>query len=304
MSIPDFQSLMLPILQLLADGKDHAMRDVTSAIISQLGLTAEEIAEKLPSGQQTVIGNRIAWAKAHLKMAELVQSPSRGIVRITKTGETLLKQKPERIDLRLLKTYPAYLKNVTGPERTNGPPVNGPVVHGTPKEQIESAYLELKTTLAREILDKIKASSPAFFEELVVRLLVGMGYGGSLADAGQRLGRPGDGGIDGIIKEDRLGLDLVCIQAKRWESTVGRPVVQGFVGSMDFHRSRKGVLITTSGFSADAQDYIQRIEGKKVVLIDGSTLAELMIEFNIGVSVAETYQLKKIDHDFFSEDPE
>ena len=201
--------------------------------------------------------------------------------------------------------YPTYLEFVKKtPETDHSNGENHEDEAKTPKEVIDSAYKTLRAALAKELLEKVRSSSPLFFEEIVVRLLVAMGYGGSLADAGQRIGKSGDGGIDGIIKEDRLGLDVVCIQAKRWESTVGRPVVQAFVGSMEMYRARKGVLLTTSGFSSDALDYVNRIESKKVVLIDGETLSDLLIDYNIGVSVAETYLVKKVDLDFFNEEGE
>ncbi len=303
MGIPDFQTVMLPILEAIGDGQEHHIQQITQRVSDRFNLTDDERTQKLPSGQQTIIGNRVAWAKAHMKMAGLIDSPRRGYVKITTLGGETLNSRPERIDLRYLRKFPKYV------EWTKQAPTNGTVAgseeaeeNQTPRERIESAYKTLRSTLAAELLDRLKSSNWQFFEEVVVRLLVAMGYGGSLADAGQRIGKAGDGGIDGIIKEDRLGLDLVCIQAKRWDATVGRPVVQAFVGSMDYYRSRKGVLISTSNFSADAKDYVGKIEGKKVVLIDGETLADLMIEYDIGVTVSETYKIKRVDHDFFEEE--
>ncbi len=296
---------MLPLLELVADGKDHLMKDVTRGVTSRFELSEDERRQLLPSGQQTIISNRVAWAKAHMKMAGLLENPVRGYIRISTAGRELLDKKPARIDLRVLRQYPLYLEFVKKSQTSDQ---TGDENHGiepkTPKEVIDSAYNTLRAALAKELLEKVRASSPQFFEEVVIRLLVAMGYGGSLTDAGQRIGRSGDGGVDGIIKEDRLGLDVVCIQAKRWENTVGRPVVQAFVGSMEMYRARKGVLLTTSSFSADAQDYVNRIESKKVVLIDGETLSDLMIDYNIGVSVAETYLVKKVDFDFFNEEGE
>lgn len=303
MAIPDFQTVMLPILQAVSDGRDHLMRDVTRAIADHFGLSPEERTQLLPSGQQTVISNRVGWAKTHLKWAGLLENPSRGFIRLSSLGRDILGQNPSHIDLRFLRQFPAFVeftKKSQLTESNSGELESLPST--TPKEQIDAAYKTLRSALAKELLERVKAASPQFFEEMVVKFLVAMGYGGSLADAGQRIGRAGDGGIDGIIKEDRLGLDVVCIQAKRWESTVGRPVVQGFVGSMDYVRARKGVLLTTSSFSSDALDYVHRIEGKKVVLIDGETLADLMIDTNVGVSVADTYLVKRVDFDFFNED--
>jgi restriction system protein len=294
--IPDFQSLMLPLLEAVADGRDHVMRDITHRLSDRFGLTEDERRQKLPSGQQGIMSNRVAWAKAHLKMAGLLENPVRGSVRISPAGKEVLNRKPTQIDMKFLRQFPAYA------EFTKKPPIPVPDEATTPKELMDSAYKTLREALAEDLLEQVKAASPRFFEETVVKLLVAMGYGGSLADAGQRIGRAGDGGVDGIIKEDRLGLDIVCIQAKRWEGTVGRPVVQGFVGSMDYYRARKGVLLTTSSFTADAQDYVNRIEAKKVVLIGGESLAELMIDFGIGVSVSDTYVVKKLDNDFFNEE--
>lgn len=305
MPIPDFQSLMLPLLELVSDGEDHLMKDVTRGLADRFELTEDERRLLLPSGQQTITSNRVAWAKAHMKMAGLLENPVRGYIRISPLGRELLQKKLLKIDLRILRQYPSYLEFVRKtptPDPAEGE--NHVDESKTPKEVIDAAYKTLRAALAKELLEKVRTSSPQFFEEIVVRLLVAMGYGGSLTDAGQRIGRSGDGGVDGIIKEDRLGLDVVCIQAKRWESTVGRPVVQAFVGSMEMYRARKGVLLTTSTFSADAQDYINRIESKKVVLIDGATLSDLMIDYNIGVSVAETYLVKRVDLDFFNEEGE
>ncbi len=295
--------MMLPLLKFVADGKEHLMKDVTRALADQFGLTEDERRQLLPSGQQSLHGNRVAWAKTHMKMAGLLENPVRGSIRISPEGLALLQENPTRIDLRILRRYPSY-REFTQKSQAVGANENGSQDEEpkTPKEVIESAYKSLRAALAKELLERVRGSSPAFFEEIVVRLLVAMGYGGSLIDAGQRIGRSGDGGVDGIIKEDRLGLDVVCIQAKRWESTVGRPVVQGFVGSMEIYRARKGVLLTTSTFSADALDYVNRIESKKVVLIDGETLSELMIDYNVGVSVAETYIVKKVDFEFFNEE--
>lgn len=303
MAIPDYQTVMLPILELVSDGQPHFMRDVTSQIADKFGLTVEERQQRLPSGQETIINNRVGWSRSHLKMAGLLEIPNRGYVRITSLGKDVLDQKPARIDQRFLRQYPAYLDFVNksrSVEQTNRK--GDEESTQTPKELIDNAYKTLRNALAKELLDKVMAASPRFFEETVVKLLVAMGYGGTLADAGQRIGGPGDGGIDGIIKEDRLGLDIICIQAKRWQGNVGRPSVQGFVGSMEDYRAKKGVMITTSSFTNDARVYVSRIEGKKVVLIDGEMLTELMIDYNVGVQIADSYQVKRVDYDFFSEE--
>jgi restriction system protein len=298
-AIPDYQAVMLPILQTVADGQDHLMRDVTRLVADYFHLSIEERGRLLPSGQQTIISNRVAWAKTHMKMAGLLDNPARGYIRISSLGKQVLDKKPARVDVKFLKQFPSYVDFVNKSQPAEQATAEQPT---TPKELINSAYKTLRSALAKEVLDKVRTASPQFFEEIVVRLLVAMGYGGSLADAGQRIGRTGDGGVDGIIKEDKLGLDVVCIQAKRWKGTVGRPEVQGFVGSMEMYRARKGVLITASSFSSDAQEYVNRIESKKVVLIDGEMLAELMIDHDIGVAVAETYVVKRVDFDFFNEE--
>ncbi len=301
MSIPDYQDCMLPLLKATADGNDHRIRDLVQQLSGTLGLTDEERQQLLPSGQQTVIANRIGWANSYMKKAGLLDGFKRGYVRITDAGRNALTECPSRIDSQFLERYPSFLE-FKERSRSDGNPIELlPEVAKTPDEILEASYQKLRAALADELLEQLKSCSPTFFERLVVDLLVAMGYGGSLADAGQAIGRTGDGGIDGIIKEDKLGLDVVCIQAKRWENTVGRPIVQAFAGSMEGVRARKGVLITTSGFSKEAEDYIGRIE-RKIVLIDGTRLAELMIDHNIGVTTARTYAVKKIDIDYFAED--
>jgi restriction system protein len=290
---------MLPLLEVLGDSQEHVVRDVTRVLVDRFGLTEAERNELLPSGQQTVIANRVAWAKTYLKKAGLISQPRRGVVRITESGLAVLKRKPARIDNEFLRGYPSFTEFI-GRTASEQPAEVRPDT-ATPEESLETSYMALRNALADDLLDRLKACSPQFFERLVVELLVAMGYGGSLADAGQAVGRTGDGGIDGIIKEDKLGLDVLCIQAKRWEKSVGRPEVQGFAGSMEGFRARKGVLITTASFSKEAQEYVNRIE-RKIVLIDGIRLAELMIDHGIGVETARTYVVKKVDLDYFSEE--
>jgi len=296
MPIPDYQEFMLPVLEALADGQDHRLRDLTKRVADRFGLSESEWKEMLPSGQQTVVSNRVAWAKTYLKKAGLA-NPVRGMVSITDEGKRVLNQKPAKIDNSFLRKYASFADfyKKTAPVEAEA---SHPDVAATPEESLESAYSILHDALADELLDKVKSCSPTFFEHLVVNLLVAMGYGGSLADAGQAIGRSGDGGIDGIIKEDKLGLDVVCIQAKRWDKNVGRPEVQAFAGSMEGMRAKKGVLITTANFSKEAEDYVNRIE-RKIVLIDGRRLAELMIEHGVGVATARAYVVKKLDSDYF-----
>jgi restriction system protein len=304
MPIPDFQSIMLPLLKVLSDNKEWRMRDVAETLASRFELSPEERAEMLPSGQQTLFNNRVAWAKTHLKAAALLLNPTRGKVSLSEEGRRVLATNPDGINCRFLRQYPSYLDLVGRPrseEPERGEAVEVDDSNQTPLELMDESFQALRRATADDLLVKLKACSAGFFEKVVVKLLQAMGYGGV---AGEALvtGRSGDAGIDGIIKEDKLGLDVVCIQAKRWEGTVGRPVVQGFVGSMDFVRARKGVILTTSQFSRDATDFVDRIEGKKVVLIGGTQLADLMIDHNVGVLPTKSYELKEVSNDFFDED--
>lgn len=256
----------------------------------------------MPSGTQEVFTNRVAWAKTHLRMAGLIEAPSRGVFQITKRGQDLLRETNDRIDLRVLRQQPGYLeareaKKDNGKRKIDEDPQND---QQTPEEQIEAASIAVRNSLGEDILAKMKAASPSFFERLVVELLVRMGYGGTRKDAGKAIGRSGDEGIDGIIKEDRLGLDVIYIQAKKWEATVGRPEIQKFAGALQGVRAKKGIFITTSDFSKEAQEYASRIDSK-IVLIDGEHLWNLMIDFGLGVSTVATYEIKKVDNDYFDE---
>lgn len=303
MPIPDFQSLMRPLLDCASDGKEHALREVIQRLAVLFGLTDAERKQLLPSGNQEVFVNRVAWAKTHLKMAGLLDSPKRGYLSITPSGLKVLAEFPERIDLKVLRQQPGYLeaRGGTKSETQNKSSSQDVEASQTPEEQIELAFLALRSSLGSEILSKLRASSPSFFENLVVELLVAMGYGGTRKDAGQAIGRSGDEGIDGIIKEDRLGLDTIYIQAKRWLQTVGRPEIQKFAGALQGFRAKKGIFITTSDFSCEAIEYASRIESR-IVLIDGEMLWNLMIDFGIGVSKTAAYEIKKIDNDYFDEE--
>ncbi len=302
MAIPDFQTVMLPLMRHCQDGQEHSISDTVEALAKHFKLTDEERKALLPSGVQEVFRNRVAWAKSHLKMAGLLANPRRGIYQITPRGQEVLAKPPAALNLRFLHQFPEYQAfRATHRERPQEPD-EAETNHGaTPEESLETAYAKIRDDLASDILQRLKTCSPTFFERLVVEVIVKMGYGGSRQDAGKAIGKSGDGGIDGMIKEDKLGLDAIYIQAKRWENTVGRPEIQKFVGALTGQRAKKGLFITTSDFSADAQDYVSRID-TKIVLIDGETLAQLMIDHNVGVSTIATYDLKKIDTDYFTEE--
>lgn len=291
---------MRPLLSRLNDGEPRQFADLVSLVARDLQLTQDDLAQLLPSGTQGMFRNRLHWAGFYLLKAGLLERPRRGWLQITARGLEALQQ-PDPVNTKYLQRFEEFRQfqaRTPGGGDGNGPE---PVSTRTPEELLEQGYALHRDSLATELLARVKACSPTFFEQLVIDLLVAMGYGGSRKDAGQAVGRSGDGGIDGIIKEDRLGLDTVCVQAKRWEAPVGRPVVQAFAGSLEGYRARKGVLITTSDFTADAREYVKRIE-KRVVLINGAQLAELMIEHSIGVTDVRTFTLKRLDSDYFEEE--
>lgn len=303
MPIPDYQMLMLPLLTIAADGQTHSKRDTVSALAEQFGLTDEERKELLPSGNQELFDNRVGWARTYLKKAGLIESVQRGQFRITDRGRSVIKEQPKRIDVVFLKQFPEFVefKQTRSSELADS---ESQPANETPEELLATGYLKLRKQLEFELLSRVKAATPEFFERLVVRLLIAMGYGGSLADAGRAIGKSGDGGVDGVIKEDRLGLDILYVQAKRWDSaSVGRPEIQKFVGALHGKRARRGVFITTSSFTKEARDYAEGLE-TKVILIDGGMLTELMFDFGTGVSTESTYVVKKIDSDFFEDETE
>lgn len=300
MAIPDFQSLMLPLLDEVKDGKEHQSRNIVESLAAKYQLTQNERAQLLPSGKSPTFDNRVGWAKTYLKKAGLVEQPKRSFISITQRGLEVLAERPAIINMKYLEQFPEYIsfKDNEQEKQSIKPEVNLDLYEDTPEELLEKSHLKLVNSLAGELLENIKACSPGFFERLVVELLLAMGYGGTRADAGRAIGQSGDGGIDGIIDEDRLGLDSIYIQAKRWEGVVGRPEIQKFVGALQGQRAHKGVFITTSDFTKEAQEYVKNITNK-VVLINGFTLARFMMENNVGVSIAATYQVKKIDSDYF-----
>lgn len=297
MSIPDYQALMLPLLELAGDGAEHSVREAIDRLGERFGLTDEDRRLLLPSGAQPVFDNRVGWARTYLAQAGLLHQTRRGHFRITERGSEVLRKRPARLDVKYLERFREFQefrkrrRPPPGPTRPDG---------ATPDEALAEAYQRHRQALASELLQLVKSSSPAFFERLVVDLLLAMGYGGSREEAGRAVGGSGDEGIDGVISEDRLGLDVIYLQAKRWDRPVGRPEVQRFAGALQGRRARKGVLITTSSFTGEAEDYASRIDSS-IVLIDGERLVELMIDHGIGVTSAATYQVTRVDSDYFTE---
>jgi restriction system protein len=301
MAIPDYQSVMLPLLKLLSDKKEHQIRETLEILAKQFNLSEEERKEMLPSGIDFVFNNRVGWARTYLKKAGLLEYAKRGVHRITDRGLNVLKKNPPEINVKFLKQFPEFIEFQTIKPKTESDKESEEEKTKTPEELLEVAYQDLNDQLASDLSKQIKSIPPILFERIVIKLLVAMGYGGTLKDAGEAIGKTGDEGIDGVIKEDRLGLDAIYIQAKRWENTVGRPEIQKFAGALQGQRARKGIFITTSDFSKEAQEYTSRID-TKIVLIDGKQLAKLMIDYNVGVTAVSNYQIKKIDSDFFSEE--
>ncbi len=298
MPVPDFQSFFKPLLDFCSDGKEHSLREARDAIAKAMALPEEDMKELLPSGLQTKFDNRVAWARSYFVQAKVLEASRRGYFRITERGLKLHKEGHKRIDVKLLSRYPEFVEF----HKTRVPKEEEPgQATETPEEALQKAYESIRGDLAGQILERISNNTPQFFERLVVDLMVAMGYGGSRVDAGKSIGGSGDEGIDGIIKEDRLGLDVVYLQAKRWNGTVGRPEVQKFVGALHGKRAKKGVFITTGKFSDDARKYVDTID-PKVILIDGRALCELMIDHGLGTTTTGTYLIKRIDSDYFAEE--
>ena len=303
--IPDYQSLMLPLLRLVSDRREYKYRDLIEKLAIEFQLTDDERKEPLASGNQAIFDNRVGWAKTYLKKAGLIDSPKRATFVITELGLQTLKENPDRIDAKYLRKFPAFLEfvHIGRNEIESEEPISQEPIEQTPEENLDRAYQRIRKSLASELLNKVIDLSPAFFERLVIELLVKMGYGGSIKEAGKAIGKSGDEGIDGTIKEDKLGLDIIYVQAKRWKpgNVVGRPEIHKFVGALAGQGAKKGIFITTSSFTKEALDYIPKNE-TKIVLIDGERLAQHMIDYNIGCSVQQIYELKKIDTDYFDEE--
>ena len=302
MAIPGYQKFMYPFLKMLEDGKEHSLREAYDRLADEFAVSEEEREELLPSGKQRVLQNRIGWTRTYLNKAGLLKTVRRGVFVITDRGRQVLADSNiESINNAFLMQYEEFRAFKNKGNIEHNPIVPSDVEGITPLEEIEKNYRILKEEAKEDLLNKVKSGTPLFFERMVVELLVAMGYGGSMKDAGQAIGRSGDEGIDGIIKEDVLGLDMIYLQAKRWENTVTRPEIQKFAGSLDGQRARKGVFITTSSFSDGAKDFVRMID-KKIILIDGEALTEYMFTYNIGVGHEETFVIKKVDEDYFGED--
>jgi restriction system protein len=301
MPIPDFQSLMLPVLKVVADRKEHPVAEIRKHIATEIKLSDEELSQRLASDTTTVFLNRIGWAVQYLKEAAAIRAVRRGVYEITDRGLSLLQEHPSEITVKTLRQYSEFAEfedkgTEFEPTLSSVAPLNES--KATPEESLENSYQVLRDALAHDVLDAIKNGTPAAFEQVVVKLLVAMGYGGSVEDAGKVVGKSGDGGIDGIIKEDKLGLDAIYVQAKRWKDVVGSPEIMKFSGSLTKKHANRGVFITTSTFTKDALEFVEAMP-QKIVLIDGKYLASLMIEHNVGVSPTKTYTLKRLDQDYF-----
>ncbi|MGI8965113.1 MAG: restriction endonuclease [Limisphaerales bacterium] len=290
---------MLPLLQFATDGKEKKFSEAIDFIAEQFKLTQEERAELLPSGNQSRFDNRVGWSRTHLKNAGLIEYVRRGVFKISKRGQQVLAQKPKIINLKFLNQFPEFVEFRKKRETAQASP-SIQIVGITPEEQMAQLAQELRTKLADELLEQIRTMNPYRFERLVLDLLLAMGYGGSREEAATVTQKSGDEGIDGLINEDRLGLDCIYLQAKRWQNSVGRPDIQSFVGALDGKRAEKGIFITTSNFGPTAVEFTKSIS-KRVILIDGARLAELMIQHNVGVSLAYAYEVKRIDSDYFEE---
>lgn len=306
MAIPDYQSLMLPLLQASERRDSLTLKESADLMAKKFSISDDERRQLLPSGNGLLFNSRVSWARTYLKKAGLLEEFKPGALKITERGHKVLKENPERIDVKYMcrfEDFKEFYKKKNKKADEKGLPSNIPSIQETasetPEELLEVAYENLKTSLAAEVLEELRKVEPAQFEKIVVDVLVKMGYGGSRADAGNAIGKSGDEGIDGIIKEDKLGLDIIYIQAKRWMTVVGRPEIQKFAGALLGQKARKGVFITTSGFTKEAIEYASKIDAK-IILIDGETLAELMVEHNIGVQIAKVFEVKNLDTDYFS----
>ncbi len=306
MAVPDFQTLMRPLLAVLQDGRERTIRSIREELAEEFSLTPEELVEMIPSGRVTTFQNRVGWAATYLYQTRLIDRPRRAVYRINDRGRKVLDENPVRVDLKVLSQFEEleeFRQAKSDNRALSGAGLDSAETDQTPEERLDSSHRELRAALTGELLERVLEQSPDFFEQLVLDVLYAMGYGGSRENAAERLGQSGDEGVDGVIREDRLGLDLIYVQAKRWNNVVGRPEIQKFFGALHGLRATKGVFITTSHFSKEAVGYAEGVS-PRVILVDGKELAQLMIEHDVGVTVAREYQVKRLDLDYFVTDDE
>lgn len=305
MAVPKFDELFKPFLEFASDGEVHSVSDAREEIAKRLNLTEDDLSEMISNGRVSKFAAFLGWVKAYLKQAELIEDVKRGHFKVTQRGLDVLRENPRPFDSKYLMKFEEFRRfqnrKKQATDDKGDASSNGISVQVSPEEQIESAFSEIKDKLSDELLVTVKSCSSAFFERLIVDVLIAMGYGGSRKEAGQSVGKSGDGGIDGIIKEDRLGLENIYLQAKRWEGSVGSPEIHKFVGALHGKQATKGVFVTTSNFTREAMEYAKAI-GTNVILIDGEKLTDYMIEFNVGVSHVMRYEIKRVDNDYFDEE--
>ena len=301
MPIPDFQTLMRPLLALHNDGREMTQPELRATLADQFALTPAELEERIPSGTANTFANRVAWASTHMKQAGLIEKPRRGISIITDRGRTVLTEHPDRVDMSVLERFPEYMDFRTRSRRRPRPatPAAESTDSETPEETLDGAYNELREALVEDLRIRLVSADDGFFEEVVLDVLVGLGYGGSKRDAAERVGRSGDGGVDGVIREDTLGLDAIYVQAKKWarDRTIGPREIREFIGALQDAEAAKGVFITTSSFSSEATELARR---RRVVLIDGAELAGLMMDAGVGVTTVRRFDIKRVDEDYFA----
>jgi len=300
--VPPYHTLMLPLLKVMSGGNEMTTKQMRDGVAENLGLTVEALSQRLPSGTQSAFDNRMGWARTYLFKAGLIERPRRATYAITETGKKLLANPPSEIDVDFLRSYEQFNQFISSSRSDKESLASTDVIDDelTPEEQIEKGVRQIQRELQVEVLDRVKQLPPEGFEQLVLRLLVGMGYGGSMADV-QGVARGADGGVDGVVNQDQLGLDRIYIQAKRWEGSVGRPVIQGFVGALAGVGASKGVIMTTSTFAQPAQEYVRTLTDRRIVLVDGQRMSELMLKHGIGVSTKQTFVIQRMDEDFFLE---
>lgn len=301
-SIPQYHTLMLPLLKVMGGGSELTTNQMRDAVADHLGLSAEALSQRLPSGTQTAFDNRMGWARTYLYKAGLIERPRRATYVISQSGKDLLSNPPAAIDAEFLRSYEQFNDFISTTRNGKQELIESDDIDDdlTPEEQIEKGVRRIQRELQDEVLDRVKQLPPEGFEQLVLRLLVGMGYGGSMEDV-QGVARGADGGVDGVVNQDHLGLDRIYIQAKRWEGSVGRPVIQGFVGALAGVGASKGVIMTTSTFAQPAQEYVKTLTDRRIILVDGKRMSELMLKHSIGVSTKQIFVIQRMDEDFFLE---